>query len=422
MNLSVVTFGLAVFIPQIFTFLTVFLLSENLSVVDYGKISLIETYQMLIQAVVSISIEKGVTRYYKEMGESIVEIALRLSIKISFLLYLPLTFIPYYFGFWNIDFLTYSIVYFSSVSFSMLTICQIRNQYQSKPIKYLFASLLKTVPLFFSVLMFVVLFSVGYESYIYSLCISSVIIFAYIALSYSKSGGEISNQEVYRIIRYSIPFVPTVLSAWVLTWSNRIFLGKYVAEYDLGVYSLVIKYASVYFLLFQGLSIYFTPRYYTTLNKRRFLDDAFYEQLLMIVCSFIFLIPVYYVIRVYLNVWLEIPIEDFNYILLISLGVSFISATTTLGVGLTMNFLEKTKQQMLIYVSIAGIATGMNYIFIESYGIKGALAVLLVSHILLMSVSLSYLYLNKVSCKVLVLSKYMVISLLFVLLVCFFYE
>ncbi|CAK4070522.1 hypothetical protein VDT1_2505 [Vibrio sp. 16] len=361
---------------------------------------------MLIQAVVSVSIEKGVTRYYNEIGKGIVEMALIVSVKIALALFIPLTFIPYFFKFWNFEYLNYVVIYISSISFSMLTICQVRNQYQSQPIKYLLASLLKTVPLFCSVLLFVRYLSIGYMSYIYGLLISACIIIVYIANSYSKPLIKISNHDISRVIRYSIPFVPTVLSAWVLTWSNRIFLEKYATEYELGVYSLVVKYASVYFLLFQGLSIYFTPRYYNTLSKRKMLDDAFFEQSIMIVCSFVFVFPVYQIIKLYLDLWLGIPAEDFKYILIVSLLVSFISAATTLGVGLTMNFLEKTKQQMYIYVSIAMLTTLLNYIFISSYGVVGALSVILFSHILIICVSLYYLHQNGIGCKILSLSKY----------------
>ncbi|WP_162047385.1 lipopolysaccharide biosynthesis protein [Vibrio taketomensis] len=60
-------------------------------------------------------------------------------------------------------------------------------------------------------------------------------------------------------MRYSWPFIPTLLIAWVLNMSDRVFIERYLGMQDLGIYSMAYKLSMAFLVITSSFSLAFTP-------------------------------------------------------------------------------------------------------------------------------------------------------------------
>jgi O-antigen/teichoic acid export membrane protein len=70
-----------------------------------------------------------------------------------------------------------------------------------------------------------------------------------------------------KCVRFSLPFVPTLISAWALNLSNRIFLERYLSLDEVGIYSLGLRIAQVAILLQTGINAAYNPFFYKTASE-----------------------------------------------------------------------------------------------------------------------------------------------------------
>jgi len=65
-------------------------------------------------------------------------------------------------------------------------------------------------------------------------------------------------------LKYSLPVIPTLLSAWVLNLSDRIFIERYFSLADVGIYSMGYKLADTLLIFSVGFFTAYSPLFFKT--------------------------------------------------------------------------------------------------------------------------------------------------------------
>jgi O-antigen/teichoic acid export membrane protein len=97
---------------------------------------------------------------------------------------------------------------------------------------------------------------------------NAIVLFAYVIV---RCPGLIiftfNFKQTLNALKYSIPFIPYMLSGWILNMSDRIFIGKFYSQADIGVYSLGFKIASVIGIITSSFFIAYNPLFYSIVNS-----------------------------------------------------------------------------------------------------------------------------------------------------------
>ena len=211
----------------------------------------------------------------------------------------------------------------------------------------------------------------GAKSFIYGMGAASIILVLYTMAKDRPSPRVLrENWNLGRsMISYGLPLLPAFISGWMISWSNRFFLGAYVSEEQLGVYSAVFKYSSVFFLFVQAISIYATPIIYRLLEAKSYQKVEKY----LVGSVFLFLIGalIFSGAMVYLLPYFGVTssIE-----LVFGVGVmNYLSGIAGVTTQLLLLFYKKTKEVMYGSVFFATICIGSYWLLIPEFKIFGVL-------------------------------------------------
>lgn len=186
-------------------------------------------------------------------------------------------------------------------------------------------------------------------------------------------------------LKFSIPMLPSLLSAFVLNLSDRIFIERYFSMADVGIYSLGYKIAGVLGLLAGALLSAYNPVFYKFANSENQLRakeklSKYNHIFIVTVISMAFFITLFskeailFLLDVkYINAYKIIPIIAFCYVL-----------TTVSGLLNCMIYQKKsTVKRMLIQLVGAGLSIFANFLLIPQYGMYGAAFATLISFVIL---------------------------------------
>ena len=70
------------------------------------------------------------------------------------------------------------------------------------------------------------------------------------------------NKSSYRQLSLRSPMLPTLLAAWLLNLSDRIFIERYFSLEDVAVYSIGSKISGVIIILFSAFSLAYSPYFF----------------------------------------------------------------------------------------------------------------------------------------------------------------
>ena len=106
----------------------------------------------------------------------------------------------------------------------------------------------------------VVVTGTGVAGYVASqIAIAALSIAAGVLLVHRSFSVRPSVAMLRRLLRYGLPFVPLGITAWILAWSDRVFLAGYGYVGDLGYYAAANRLAQLTFLVVLALQTAWTP-------------------------------------------------------------------------------------------------------------------------------------------------------------------
>lgn len=267
---------------------------------------------------------------------------------------------------------------------------------QNKPISYISLSLLRFAINAGLILWFIINKDEGASGYLKAGVFSAAIVLPIYLLITSKIiTFKFSFKILKNVLLFSLPLIPTLLSAWVLDLSDRIFLENYFTLTEVGIYSLAYKIASLVLLIVTSFGMAYRPLFFKFANmkekekgKKMIFKYNYLFLMIFIVLGFsVSLLSKEMIIilfaKEYSSVYIYIPLIIVSYLF-------------SFGGGLVARFFEQSKRMvinMYIFLGISAINLLLNFLLIPPYGAYGAAISTIIS--LLIGFVIGYDYAKK---------------------------
>ena len=232
------------------------------------------------------------------------------------------------------------------------------------------------------------IFKMGASALIISTCVTNVAML----IMYGLVSRILPKKEFFdiplskRLLKYSIPLVPTVVSTWILTASSRIMLVRFVGEEAVGLYGIVTRFITVINVFTNSVSTAYTTFAYSSKDDES--GPAIYSKILnvlyLLLASVVFFISIFSKEILYLMVDPQYQ-EAYQYMPLLLFAQVIYAAVTIVSYGIA--FVKKS-QLTLIYVGAAALVNVViNLIMIPKYGIVAAAFAAWVSNMLMLIIA-----------------------------------
>jgi len=376
-------FGIANAVSRSTNLLLVPLFVHKLSISRFGLLDLYITCGMLIFIVCESQISSGFSRFYYESKKSN---QLNLLIKSA---------IAYYIASWLLLFTIFFIMIFFSVkikNFNYLAllpiiagvfpqqIWQLRLTYfrlsNRDKLFLVYNCLFTAITLSCSVAL--VLFHPSIVMCLWGLNIAYIILFPIHLIAFKRESQKKKKQVEFNYIpvlcRYSLPTVPSVLGGWLMGYSSRFIILKYLSLKELGIYALIARVGSVIGMILQTFRLVWTPKMMYYFSKpAKIAESAFKDVMDYYIYFGLLATQLTYVVSPIL-IFLIAPIEyqsSYRYVLYASLsffcqGFNVIAATGN-------DWVKKTYLNTYSYITGAVISVILQLLFVKFYGIYMAL-------------------------------------------------
>jgi O-antigen/teichoic acid export membrane protein len=285
----------------------------------------------------------------------------------------------------------YAILTTFFASFELIP--QISFQVKDRAKVYLLVSLLLTITRVIPVLLFVVYFQEGAVGMLKGAMIGNIVSLVYLVpLTLKQINFRFELGIFFTSLRYCLPLVPTIASAWVMNLSDRIFIERYFSTVEVGIYSLGYKIGQIVQLISGSFLMAYNPYFFKLANsddqliaKKNLykLNNAGIVILLFIGflvaffskdIVFFFFKPEYYV--------------SFKIIPIIVFGYFFVQLISIQS----LSFYQKKKTLINMNISIFGamLNIGLNFLLIREFNYYGAALATVVTQFILFLVLYHY--------------------------------
>jgi O-antigen/teichoic acid export membrane protein len=250
--------------------------SEALSTHEFGIIAAMGAISGVVTSFIDLSLSRASYRYYFDfsdnverkkvlgiffVGSNLAAILCFLTLimlkPIVVLAYPEIDFYPYYF----LTLATSAIAVSSNYIFNYFRMSQKINQ-------YFFLSLASTLLQGLLIYYFVFYDKKAALGQIYALFFLSLILLPiYIGYAYKNFLFGFDWTLLKTGLSYSWPTIPGLLIAWILNWSNSLFIANYGTVGEVGLYAMAFKMASIFFVASGAYSVAFQPIFFRQANS-----------------------------------------------------------------------------------------------------------------------------------------------------------
>jgi len=370
-------------LPQAAGFLLLPVYTAYLSPEDYGIVSSMQVLSSILQILFTLGIERSIYRLYfdyrsdLEIRDYLGTITISLFVISSFALALTFIFRNVIGRVYkSIDFYPFYLYSILGMYFSIFSIIpKIYLQLKEKAGNFVILSILQFVLNTCLVLWFIIKKKAGAAGMLSGGMYANIFMLP-IFIYYSN---RIMNLKfkwtiLANSLSFSIPMIPSLLSAWVLNLSNRIFIERYFSLHDVGIFSLGSKIVQLILVFSSAFSQAFNPVFYRLANSNDQMSSkkklSQYCTLYVLVLLFISFLVSFFskeVIVLFLN---KNYGDAYKIVPILTLGYFFSQAS---GLFNLMVYQEKKASLITIVILIsAAINILINYILIPRYGSYGA--------------------------------------------------
>jgi len=263
----------------------------------------------------------------------------------------------------------YAVIISLLNSFSLIALSFYRLTENST--KYVILKLLRfALNTFFIISILICVENTGFGKIIADILTISILVPIYILIIYDKVGFKFDYNLFIKGLKYSFPFIPTLIFAWVITLSNRFFLEYYYNLEMVGQFGMSFKISSAIFIICSAITTAYTPTFYKKAKQNSKSDIFLNNQIsyIYIFLSFALALFVPEIVLYFLSSQysgIEIPI----FLLILSnLLNSIMGITTVLYILQSKN----TLYNLYCGIGAAILSLILNFILIPKYGLLGA--------------------------------------------------
>jgi len=389
MNRKFFYYALAIGGAQTFAFLALFVYTANLNPISYASVAIFESVLLLLQSTIGGAVDRGAQRFYlEEKPTKVISTTTTLAIALA-VIFSPIVMFGSVF-FSPISLAETSLIYIAALGYILNAILLVEYQFSDRPKYYFFASLGRSLIFFVSSVIFLYVFNIKEEAFLYSgLLTGGMLIIIVGIITKPHYRYLIDTKFIKDIMLYSLPFLPTLLASWVLAWSSRIFMFGNVSTTSIGVFSASQKVAMVFFLFTQALTLVATPTIFKLLKISDY-DKVNEVILLNIKCLVIASLGLTFFLPGVFSFFADDSYGDIQSYILILMYVNFIAGTMGVSVNLLFNFYKKTYLQMKIFICAAVLSILLNWFLIREFNMIGVFVALLVPMLALLIINLYF--------------------------------
>lgn len=255
-----------------------------ISTEDYGIINSMQVLSAIIVLFFTCALDRGVLRMYYDFDSSLSKKMYLGTISISIfiistvflllfflfsdklnLIYISIDFYPFY---------SYTLISCYLEVFSLIPLIYL--QIHNKPLIYISLNLFKFIIGVSLTLYFIIFLNAGALGMIKALFFSNLIVLPiYLYYAIKSFSFKLDFKMLLDTFKFTLPILPTLLAAWVLNISDRIFVEKYFNMIDVGIYSLGSKISGSVLILFGAFSIAYSPYFFEKAKKQPNNKDLF---------------------------------------------------------------------------------------------------------------------------------------------------
>ena len=352
------------------------ILTSQLSFSDFGVLSIIETTILLVTPFILLNISAAINiEYFKlkhtELKKYITNALLLSLIAFFIVLFIVLLFQDIISTLFKIN----NILLIWIVVFAMLRVISsvLLGLYQSRqePIKFALFTLSQTILDFILSYILVVIYKYGYigrlEGVYGIFGLFSVLgIYLLFKMDYI---GKITFKYTKDILHFGLPLIPHSLSGTIMAMSDRYFISYFEGNEQVGLYTVAYQISALMLLVSMSVNQAWSPMLFKLLKNENIKQAKKITFLLF--GLFTLVGGIVYLLRdilfnIFVNESFFIAKEYFGWLLLGFMFQSFYFLVTNI-----LFFEKKTKLLAIITMIGATINIGLNYFFIQRYGVVG---------------------------------------------------
>jgi O-antigen/teichoic acid export membrane protein len=389
-------------LPQVVAFILLPIYTKHMPPSEYGIVSSMLVIQMFLAILFSFALDRSILRLYwdykseSEKKEFLGTISISIFvISILFLIlsivfsdilqkvFPDIDFYPYYF---------FTIITTFSVNFSVLSksFYRLKNNASGYFIVSLFELIISTS----FILWFIVAKDEGGLGVIRGkmICFLSlspvyfIIIIKHIKIKFKFAMLRDS-------LSFSLPIIPTLIAAWIIQQSDKIFIADYLSMEDVGIFSLSKRIAGLLTLVSGAFMLAYHPLYFEIANQDDKIDakSKLYKYNNVFILSIIFMgfLLVFFCKEVIYLLLNEQYHESYKYVPWLTFGVLISSVSSTI-IGASFQQSKKMKQDMYFGLIGAGISLITYYFLIKPFGLYGVVIGLFLASLIIFIMVHSY--------------------------------
>jgi len=352
------------------------ILTTYLTLKDFGMLSLVETTILFMTPFILLNINAAINVEYFKLKHAELKQYITNALILSFGAFLI--------------FLSVVLLFQNSISillkidnqlliwiavFAMLRVVSsvLLGLYQSRqePMKFALFTLAQTILDFSLSYLFVVIYKYGYIGRlegvygIYGL-FSVVGIYLLVKMNYI---GKIIFKYTKDILNFGLPLIPHALSGTIMAMSDRYFISYFEGNEQVGLYTVAYQISALMLLVSISVNQAWSPMLFKLLKEKKIKQAKKITFLLFIFFTIVGMII--YLLQdvlfgIFVNESFYVAKEYFGYLLLGFVFQSFYFLVTNI-----LFFEKKTKLLASMTFIVATINIGLNYFFIQYFGVIG---------------------------------------------------
>lgn len=379
-NTSIYTIG--AILPKAAQFILLPIYSQYLTPEDYGIVQSMLVLSAILTIVFTFAVDRSVYRLYFDFNSTIEKrnflgtvtttllLVATLMLIVSFLckpilsqIFKSIPFYPFY---------VYALVTTYLSVFSLVP--RVYFQVEQKAGKFVLISLLDFIVSTVLILYFITVAHQGAEGMLLAQLVKSVLFIPFFVFITVKIVNFTFNRKILRdVLKFSLPMVPALLSAFVLNLSDRIFIERFFTLKDVGIYSISYKLAEILIIVSGSLFSAYNPLFYKIANQENqieakqklFVYNKAIVILLLVISTAIALFS-----EEFINLFNDQYKNAYTLVPIIVLGI-FIGQAGGL-MNLSIYQMKKSKQIMYLILISAIVNVGLNFILVPRFGSFGA--------------------------------------------------
>tara|TARA_R110001592_G_scaffold160638_1_gene392803 strand:+ start:550 stop:1719 length:1170 start_codon:yes stop_codon:yes gene_type:complete len=248
-------------------------------------------------------------------------------------------------------------------------------QVTERPIFFNFLNLIRGISILGLAYFLIEVQKKGVEGYLWSITAANFLAATFSLLLLRKNWQFRFNPPLLReMLKFSSPFVPTMLGAWLLTMGGRFFLSTYSTLEEVALYTFLSKVSLAYFMCATAINTALSPVLYRILAENPNAKEVSLDILRPVVRIYGLGALAFIVIAGDLGELMGGGVYELPPILLSLIIVGhFCSSVMGGSSDVLLSYFKKTKLQMYAFLAGASLCILLNLVLAPTLGVAGIL-------------------------------------------------